>query len=56
MDMLDREEELLAKAYENGELTLEEYNKELQDMRREYRWLAEEAAQEAYDNEMQRWE
>lgn len=56
MSNLDREEELIARAYENGEITLEEYNHELQDIRREYRWMAEEAAQEAYDREMERWD
>ena len=55
MSQLDREEDAIAKAYEDGEITLAEYNEEMRTLRREYQWMAEEAAAEAYDREMERW-
>jgi hypothetical protein len=55
MDQFEREEEALEEAYNNGEITAKEYNKQMQELQRDYRAAAQEAAQEAYDNEMGRW-
>jgi predicted nucleic acid-binding Zn-ribbon protein len=55
MDQLEREEEALEDAYNNGEITVKEYNKQVQELQRDYRAAAQEAAQEAYENEMGRW-
>ncbi len=55
MDQLEREEEALEEAYNNGEITAKEYNKQMQELQRDYRAAAQEAAEEAYENEMGRW-
>lgn len=55
MSQLDSEEQAIADAYNNGDISLAEYNEQMKELQREYRWMAEEAAQEAYDNEMGRW-
>ena len=52
---MEREEDILCEQLNRGEITLEEFNKEMRDMQREYRAMAEEAAQQAYDDEMGRW-
>jgi len=52
---LEREEDAIQQALENGELTSEEYNKEMSVLYREYCDAAEEAAQNAYSEELERW-
>ena len=52
---IEREEEELERRYNDGEITIKEYNRELQELYRDYRAYAEEAAQDAYDAEMERW-
>ena len=51
---LEREEDALTEEYNNGDMSLSEYNQAMQELHREYRAYAEEAAQEAYDREMER--
>ena len=55
MTQLEREEENLEQQLEGGEITQQEYNRELQELYRDYRNAAEEAAQNAYDDEIERW-
>ena len=52
---MEREEDILCEQLNRGEITLEEFNNGMRDMQREYRAMAEEAAQQAYDDEMGRW-
>ncbi len=54
-DPLEKEQELLEEQLQRGEITGEEYNREMREMEREYGAQAEERAQEAYDQEMERW-
>ena len=54
-DQYEREEEALCDAYNAGELTLAQYNEQVRELQREYRAMAREAADEAYDREMDRW-
>ncbi len=51
----EREEEALEECYNNGEITAKEFNKQMQELQRDYRAAAQESAQEAYVNEMGRW-
>ena len=50
-----REEDILCEQLNRGEITQAEFNKEMREMRRDYRAMAEESAQKAYDEEMGRW-
>ena len=50
-----REEDILCEQLNRGEITQAEFNKEMREMRRDYRAMAEESAQNAYDEEMGRW-
>lgn len=52
---MEREEQDICDRHNNGEISLSEYNREMQSLQREYRAMAEEAAQDAYDNEMNNW-
>ena len=52
---LEREEQDLDERYERGEISSEEYNRELKEMYRDYRAAAEERAQDAYQAELERW-
>jgi len=49
---IEREEAFLEDQLANGEITLSEFNREMREVQRDFRAAAEEAAQEAYDNEM----
>lgn len=51
---LEREEEALERELEEGLITNAEYNKALNELRRDYRAQAEESAREAYDRELDR--
>lgn len=55
MDVLEREERLLEQSLENGDITTAEYNQELRELHGMYRQHAHEAAQKAYDEELERW-
>lgn len=52
---LKSEEDLISTAYNNGDITLEQYNQELRDLYRSYRAEAEESAQDAYEAELSNW-
>jgi len=55
MDQLEREEQALQDQLDRGEITIAEYNREMRELQREYRAAAREAAQDAYDRELDRW-
>ena len=55
MDQFDREQDQLEQELENGTITQKEFNHEMLELQRDYQGAAEEAAQDAYDNEMNRW-
>lgn len=55
MRAYEREEERIEQAFANGDLTPEEYREELRELQRDYRAAAEEAAERAYSDEMERW-
>jgi hypothetical protein len=55
MNQLEREIECLDSELERGEISSAEYTKEYNLLLREYRYAAEEAAQQAYDEELSRW-
>jgi len=51
----EREEEDIEERYAKGYITLNEYNEEMRELQRSYAAAAEEAAEDAYQNEMDRW-
>ena len=51
----EREEDLLCEQYNSGQISQAEYNNEMRELNRDYRAQAQMAAEEAYENEMQRW-
>lgn len=53
--LFEREEDALEQRYHDGLLSREEYNREHRELSREYRALAQEAAQEAAGRELERW-
>ena len=55
MSQFDREVDFLEAQLERGEISLQEFNREMRELQRDYIAAAEEAAQEAYDREMDRW-
>jgi len=55
IDELDIEEQRLCDRLNAGEITNSEFNREMNELRRWWRGMAEEAAQEAYDREMDNW-
>jgi len=55
MDPYEREEQALHDAYARGEMTNAELNRALNDLARDYREDAHEAARDAYERELDRW-
>jgi hypothetical protein len=55
MDQLEREEQCLEDDLAAGNITLAEFNREMRELHRSYFAEAEESAQRAYHNEMDRW-
>jgi polyhydroxyalkanoate synthesis regulator phasin len=51
----DREEASIIDAMNSGDISQEEGRKQMRDLHADYRGAAEEAAQEAYDREMNCW-
>jgi len=51
----EREENEIYAAYERGEITNAQLQKELRELRLDYQSAAREAAQDAYDAELERW-
>lgn len=52
---LEREEDALIDELNDGRITREEYNRARRELQREYNDAAREAAQGAYDRELERW-
>lgn len=52
---LEREENHLIEMLNSGQITHEQFRKEMREMQRDYQSQAEESAQRAYDDEMARW-
>lgn len=55
MDQLEREERDLEERLACGEISNMEFNREMNELYRDYRGAAREAAQRAYDEEYDRW-
>lgn len=51
----EKDEDELIRQYNDGEITLKEYKREIRELRASYRQHAEEAARDAYAREMERW-
>lgn len=54
-NQFDREEQFLEDQLMNGEITQEEFNREIKELYREYREAAEDSASSAYDRELESW-
>lgn len=52
---MEREEEDICERHSSGEIDLAQYNREMKELQRDYREMAENSAQEAYNDEMGRW-
>lgn len=52
---LGREEQAISDEYEQGDTSLEEYNQQMDDLHRDYRAAAAEAAEAAYRDELEGW-
>ena len=52
---LEIEEQALEDDLNNGVISLTEYNRELRSLHRDYRYAAQESAEQAYSDEMDRW-
>ena len=55
MDQMEREEQAIEDDVANGLITRAQANKEIRELHLSYQAAAEEAAQDAYDREMERW-
>lgn len=51
----EQEEDQLVEDLNNGLITREHFNQAMRELNREMRSMTEEAAQEAYDREMENW-
>jgi len=55
VNQFEREEDYLVEQVNSGLISREEFNKQMRELQRDYRAAAQEAAQDAYDREMERW-
>lgn len=55
MNSFDREEQILEDELNMGSITQAEFDKEMRELKRDYKAEAEKAASSAYDFEMSRW-
>jgi hypothetical protein len=55
MDAFEREETILQEQLDSGAISVQEYNREIRELQRDYHAAAQEAAQDAYDREYERW-
>lgn len=55
MNQLEREERQIEDDFAHGLISQAEYNAAMHDLQREYRAAAEEAAQQAYERELENW-
>jgi len=51
----EKEERYIIEAYEHGEITAKQRDRELRELSLDYQAAAEEAAGQAYEQEIQRW-
>lgn len=51
----DREEQYIIDQMNSGTISQQEGRQQLRELQRDYRAAAQEAAQDAYDREMDRW-
>lgn len=51
----ERDEQAIEDAYERGDITQRELQKELNELARDYQAAARESAERAYEDELQRW-
>lgn len=54
-DPLERELEILERQLADGEIDQAEFNKQMREARRDYYWAAQEAADRARVDELERW-
>jgi len=54
-EQFEHEVDVLERRYAEGEMSNAEFNEEMREMERDYRGWAEEQAQQAYDDELERW-
>lgn len=54
-EWFEKEEAELVELLNNGEITEKQYNEEIRELRYNYKFMAEEAASEAYHREMENW-
>ena len=54
-DAFDRAEDMFTQQYNEGFLSLDEFNAEMRELGRDYAQMAEEAAWDAYEAERDRW-
>ncbi len=52
---MQREEEELERQLEAGEISNQEFTKAMNELQRDYRDMARESAEQAYDQELERW-
>lgn len=52
---LERQERELQEQFDAGKIDRSKFDLEMRDIHREYREMAREAAQNAYDDELDRW-
>lgn len=55
MDALEREVSILEKELKEGIIDPNEYNQRMTELECDYRHIARESAQQAHDEEMERW-
>ncbi len=55
MNYFEKEEMQLEQQLEFGEITQSQFNLEMKELQRSYRDQARESAQQAYDDELDRW-
>lgn len=53
--LYEKEERLLEEQYERGEITTKEFTTALNELRRDHQAAAQEAAEQAYRDELERW-
>ncbi len=55
MNLIEREEEFLEQQLDEGRITVKEFNAEMNELRMRYIAAKREKAQDAYDEEMERY-
>jgi phage tail tape-measure protein len=55
VNQFEREEDALTEQLDRGEITPAEFNRQLRELQRDYRACAQEAAERAFQDELDRW-